>query len=634
MSGICAVLFPGAVVDDDDRCVVHAMSQLQSHRGPDFVWITDGPSFVLGNSLLQTGPNATEKLPDMQQIHITYDGHITNRNQLQQQFFSSSTIKSDEELIVLLYQKMGMDFLVHLSGQFAFVLVDQRLNKCWVVRDHFGMRPLFWAQCGNRFYVASEIKALLEVPGLERTLDRESIYHYFTLAYIPRGMTPFKQIHELPGSQLIEIDLNSGQHSQQQYYKIQYDPDPTLSERDLIEPLKQAIIDSVQRNLPASGPVGLMFSGGFDTSSILGIIKTLPQVEQLYTYSVLMQEPSFDESKFQDAMAVPNRNRHHQILVGPREVEDALFKHLAYLDEPSGDGATIPFFLLARQAAKDVRVLISGEGGDETFNAPETHSANWARRHYRRLVPKPVRDAAHWTAHALPCNYKKLSLEFVAKRFTEGAEMGVPESHIHWRHVLPEHDKLLLMPDSQDFASTASIFRNMYDALPFEDELNRLSVIDIRQYFEGDLMVKNDRMLMAHSIQPNLPFMDRILLESVLKIPVNLRLSGLKRRRLQKLALREFVPSRIYKRPNMGLEMPHSIWFLGPLRSLAESLLAPDKVANLGILDPAFVTKLWDDHVNKRRDNGRALWSILILVAWFDLFVASDRYKDELGRRF
>jgi asparagine synthase (glutamine-hydrolysing) len=167
--------------------------------------------------------------------------------------------------------------------------------------------------------------------------------------------------------------------------------------------------------------------------------------------------------------------------------------------------------------------------------------------------------------------------------------------------------------------------------MSYPDELNRLSVMDLKHYFEGDLMVKNDRMLMAHGVEARLPFMDRLLFEFVARVPVDLRLRGLERRWLQKQAMKAHVPTATRRRANMGLEMPHSAWFPGPLRHLAEHWLAPERVARTGFLEPREVTRLWNDHLARRRDNGRALWSLITLLAWFELFVASSDYRAHLA---
>jgi asparagine synthase (glutamine-hydrolysing) len=640
MCGIAAIFAGEQPLTDAERDIVGAMTSVLRHRGPDATGFRFDPRFVLGNTRLRILDLRREAdLPmvsDDGEVLLAYNGEITNHLELRARFLDDGGpafhTGSDTEVLLRLYRRLGLDFLRHLTGQFAFVLVDRRVRRAWVVRDFFGIRPMFWARVGGRLHVASEIKALLEVPGVDRTIDAEGLFHYFSLAYIPEERTPFLGIRELQGSNLIEVDLESGAFHQRPYYEIRYDPDPSMTEAEAVGPLRDAMIDSVRRNLIADAPVGLTFSGGFDTSSILGIARTLRPAEELHTYSVVMEEPSFDESRWQRMMIDPARHPHHEIRVGPEQVEQALYEHLAFLDEPTGDGAAIPFYLLAKEAAKEVRVLLSGEGGDETFNAYETHLANKMRRVYRRLMPGPARKLAFWAAHALPCDYRKLSFDFLSKRFTEGAELDVPGSHLHWRHVLPESDKRALMPGCADTAPTDHLFRRLYESLPFPDELNRLSVMDIRHYFEADLMVKNDRMLMAHSIEPRLPYMDRILLEHVARIPVDLRIRRFRRRHLQRQAMRDLVPAGVYRRANMGLEMPHSVWFLGPLRAMAERLLAPGPVERTGVLDPAVVTRLWREHVERRRDNGRALWSILVLVAWFELYVDSSRYKDFLRR--
>ena len=615
------------------------MTAILRHRGPDRAGFAFGPGFALGNSRLRiVDCSEGADLPlssDDGRVWLAYNGEVTNFRELTARFHLNDRFtfrtRSDSEVVLRLYELLGIDFVNHLTGQFAFVIVDTRIGHAFVVRDFFGIRPMFWTRANDRLYVASEIKALLEVPNVRRTIAVEALYHFFSLGYIPEDQTPFQDIRELQGSNLLDVDLRSGRCEQRAYYEIRYDPDPTLREEDVVGPLQDAIRDSVHRNLVADAPVGLTFSGGFDTSCILALAREVRPAEDIHTYSIVMESSTFDESRYQRMMVDPARHPHHEVRVGPAQVEAALYEHMAYMDEPTADGAAIPFYLLAREAKRDVRVLLSGEGGDETFNAYETHLANKVRRQYRRFVPPAARDALRWAAHALPCNYGKLSFDFLSKRFTEGAEMGVPESHLHWRHVLSEAEKRALMPACRDTPPTDRLFRRLYDRQPFADELNRLSVMDIRHYFEADLMVKNDRMLMAHSIEPRLPFMDRLLLEFMSRIPVDMRIKGLRRRYLQKQAMKDLVPRPIFRRSNMGLEMPHSLWFLGPMRPLATRLLSRENVERTGFLNPDEVARLWNEHVERRRDNGRVLWAIIELLVWFELFVESSRYKDYLA---
>jgi asparagine synthase (glutamine-hydrolysing) len=433
MCGIVALFPDERPLDAADGVLLRAMTARLRHRGPDGARTALEPRFGLGTARLRIlDPRSAADLPfvsDDGRVLLAYNGEVTNFRELRARFeldrdgpFQTG---SDVEVVVRLYQRLGIAFLGELTGQFAFVLVDRDAERAWAVRDFFGIRPLFYAVAGGRLALASEIKALLELPTLGRELDLEGLYHYFSLAYIPEAHTPFRDVREVPGAHLLEVDLRSGRWHQREYWRLEYRPDPTLCAADLVGPLYEAMKDSVRRNLVSDAPVGLTFSGGFDTSSILALARELHPADRLPTYSVVMQEPSFDESRWQRLMIDPARDPHHEIPVGPREVEATLLEHLAYLDEPSGDGAAIPFFLLAREASREVRVLLSGEGGDETFNAYETHAANKARRLYRGFVPAPLRRLVGLATHALPCDFRKLSFDFVAKRFTEGAEMSV-----------------------------------------------------------------------------------------------------------------------------------------------------------------------------------------------------------------
>ena len=635
MCGIAGVLGLGVDLGPDDRAAARRMTARLHHRGPDSRGFHDGRRSSLGTTRLRVidlSPAADMPMssPDGA-VWIAYNGEVTNfrelrrRHRLDERHDFRTT--SDTEVLLCLYEKLGLRFLDELTGMFAFCLLDARLGKAFLVRDQFGIRPLFYMVAAERLYFASEIKSFLDLPAFRPDLDSEGIYDFLSLAYIPGAHTPFSCVSELEGGRLVEIDLASGRHTARRYYEIRYAPDATLREADVVEPLRRAMADSVRRNLVSDAPLGLTYSGGFDTSSILALVRELEPQREVHTFSIVMDEPSFDESRYQRLMVDPAAPTHHEVRVGPRQVMASLREHMAFMDEPSGNGAAVPSYILAREAARHVKVLLSGEGGDETFNAYETHLACRMRQLYRRAVPGPLRRAVRAAAHALPADYRKLSLDFLAKRFTTGAEMGVPEAHHYWRHSLAEEDKRALMPACRDLRPTEQLFRDIYDRVDFPDPLDRVALIDLELYFVGDLMVKNDRTFMAHSVEARFPFMDRLLLEHVQRIPARLRLKGLRRRHIQKQAMKDLVPPRILRRSNMGLEMPHSLWFLGEMRPLADAYFAPDRVARLDLLDPTFVQRLWQQHQRRERDNGRGLWCILNLLLWHELFVETRDYQ-------
>ena len=640
MCGITGVIALGENLAARDRVTVRGMNRLLRHRGPDSSGYHDAARVSLGNTRLSiidlsdAGdlPMATAD----RQVWIAYNGEVTNFRELERRYglrgkypFKSTT---DTEVLLYLYEELGIDFINELTGQFAFSLYDARLGKVWIVRDFFGIRPLFFLRARDRLYFASEIKALTVAPEFTRDVDTEGLYHFFSLAYIPGRHTPFKCIEEIQGGELIEVDLASGRVSQRAYYSLDYPTDYSLREDELVEALYWEMRDSVRRNLISDAPLGMTLSGGFDTSSMLSLARqVVGPDEPIHTFSIRMVEDSFDESNYQRLMARYANTIHHEIPVGPRDVADHLVEHMAFMDEPSGDGAAIPSYIMAKVARDHVKVLLSGEGGDETFNAYETHVAWKARSLYRRFVPRPVRDIARAAAHALPVNHEKLSFDFVAKRFTTGTEMSTAAAHLYWRHVLTERDKRALMPGSMTVPPTHQLFERDFDAMPWGEELDRVSALDLKYYFIGDLMVKNDRTIMAHSIETRFPYMDRKLLEFVQRIPPHLRIKGFKRRYMQKEAMRSHIPAPIYNRTNFGLEMPHSLWFLDGLRDVAESYFTRSAVARLGFIDPESVRRLWDEHVQRKTDHGRALWCVLNLQLWHELFVESRDFENHLN---
>ena len=638
MCGICGVFSLGAPLDERDRTEHRGMTRVLRHRGPDQEGVLERDGFALGSTRLKiidlTDGAGMPMSNEDGTVWITYNGEVTNFLELRRRFKLDERHRfrttSDTEVLLHLYEDLGLDFVQELSGMFAFCLVDTRRRKAWVVRDFYGIRPLFFMHRGDRLYFSSEIKSFLHLDRFDDGIDHEAIFHFFSLAYIPDRLTPFEAIREIQGGWLLEVDLDAQRFEERQYYKVIYTPDATLDEATATRRLREEMIDAVERNLISDAPLGMTLSGGFDTSSMLSIVNFLGRSKDLHTFSIRVDEPSYDESKWQHLMADFAGTRHHEVVVRPDNVTEVFERHIAYMDEPSGDGAAIPTWILAEDAKNYVSVLLSGEGGDEVFNAYETHLAWKVRSLYRRHVPKPLRDVIRKTAARLPTDYRKLSFDFLARRFTTGAELDVPDAHFYWRHSLSAEEKAALMPDHHHYRRTETFFSDLYDSLDWEEELNRLSLVDIKYFFIGDLMVKNDRMMMAHSIEARFPWMDRILIEFASTVPPELRIKGLTRRYLQKQAMRDLVPDAIYRRNNMGLEMPHSLWFEGTLAPLARRYFQRDRVERTGFLSYDAVDRMWQEHISHKKDHGRSLWCILNFLAWFDLFVYEKSYKNYL----
>lgn len=633
MCGIAGVISLKGPLEGTARESLGSMLAVLGHRGPDSAAIDGDAGCLLGNTRLAvTDPGERAGLPmrdPLSRTLLAFNGAVTDHRERRKRLELSGPplgTGSDAEVVLRLYRAQGAGFLEGLGGMFALALHDPAAGKVLLARDAFGQRPLFYRVKRGRVHFASELKAFLELPDFDAALDAQALSDYLTLAYIPGSRTPFAEVRELGPGRLLEVGLARGTAAERPFFRPDYRVDASIGEPEAAAGVRRRVEASVERCLDVDVPAGLTLSGGVDTGMLLGVAKRLGRARRTHTFSLRVADASFDEGPYQRALVEFARPIHHEVAVTPERVLAALERHMAFLDEPSGDGAAIPMFLLAEEASKHVRVLLSGEGGDEVFLAYETHRAYNARRLYRACVPAGLRRLVRGAADLLPVSHDKLSLDFLAKRFTRGAELGVPEAHVFWRHALPDADKAALMPGSRALRPATAPFRELYDGTE-GSELSRLAWLDLELYLVGDLMTKNDRMLMAHSVEGRFPYLDRDLFAYAARLPDRYKLRGMNGRIVQKAAARGLVPDSVLARSNMGLELPYSRWFLGPFREAAEARFTRASLGKSGLLDPDAARALWEEHLSGRRDNGRALWSLLTFLVWFDLFVADKDYK-------
>ena len=268
---------------------------------------------------------------------------------------------------------------------------------------------------------------------------------------------------------------------------------------------------------------------------------------------------------------------------------------------------------------------MSGEGGDEIFNAYSVYQAWKVRKYYVKYIPRFARQIIYSLVHKLPSNYSKLSFDFQAKRFTEGCELHPAAAHIYWRHPFTNEEKDSFL--NFKHRSTDEVVINLFNDYSHTEELNRIAMLDIEHFITDDLLLKNDRMFYAHSIEGRYPYLDRKLVEFVQTIPTKYKLKGLKGRYIQKQALRNVLPSQVMKRQNYGLEMPHSIWFFDELRGTLETFLNKKSIEDTELFKWEPINELINMHLAGKRDYGRGLWSLAVFVAWHKLYIQTNDYK-------
>jgi asparagine synthase (glutamine-hydrolysing) len=637
MCGFAGVLLGS--LDQNNQTVnesLERMSAVIAHRGPDDdgkIW--SGPCGMVHRRLSIIDLSSAGHQPMSNEdgsVVISYNGEVYNFQELRLRFGLDSEYRfksrTDTEVLLHLYEKLGTGFLKHLNGMFSLAIWDANRQRLLLARDPFGIKPLFYMQHRDGFWFASEIKSLLQAPSFHREANEEALFHYLSCNYIPGNFTPFSGIHELSPGTAMELKPGSGTTEELSFFDFDYTPDFSIDKQTAVEESLRLLQASVDRQLVSDVPVGVMLSGGMDSSALAALMTRARGNSDFHTFSLGFEESSFDESSFARLVANSLGTSHHEILVTPAKVSSLLPAYLAHIDEPYGDGSAIPTWLLAEEASSLVTVLLSGEGGDELFAGYDTHAAMKARKLYRKLVPGTLRrNLVAPVVNMLPVSHSKLSFEFKAKRFTHGSELGLPESHFAWREVLTGENRLRVFQGASDlFNPSESFFKDAFNSFPSNSDLAGILRIDSSCHLPHDLMIKNDRMTMVHSIEARVPFTDTELFRMLAAVPDGLKLPGMKKKFLLKEAMKGILPPSVISKKKVGLEMPYSSWFRTSLKEQAHDEIFSSSVYSSGLLNRKGVQSLWDDHQAMKTDNGRALWGILNYALWYNLYIASEDY--------
>ena len=645
MCGICGILnLDGQPISDSDRQLIGRMTAALAHRGPDDSGThVDGP-LALGNRRLAVIDLSDRGRQPMSTADgaatISYNGEVYNFAELKKEHalaangheFKSET---DTEVLLHLFRELGPEMASELNGMFAVAAWDVRQRTLHLIRDRYGIKPLFYTRQGNRFLFASEIASLLEDSSVARRVNPQALHDYLTFNYVPGEQTMFEGIYEVPPAHRMTISISSDrvgtvagnsdeQIQLQRYWDLSFENQCTLSVSETVDRTEELMKQAVQRRLIADIPVGVLLSGGLDSSSLVALMHELGH-KPIHTFSVGFKESDFNELPYARIVAEQFGTTHHEVTVTADTVRDLLHEQVLRIQEPYSDGSAIPTYCVCRMAREEVGVVLSGEGGDEAFAGYETHAA-YKVSHWFRRIPRWIRNGLIRPAvNLLPASDKKVSLDFKLKRFLGGQDLSPADAHLWWRIVLSESEKQSLYTSEmlEQFAPLPSVrhFHDVYERSTKADPLNRLLHIDSAVFLPDDLMIKNDRMSMAHSLEARVPFADHELTEFLATVPSSIKLPGLRKKDLMKRVMADRLPASILNKKKVGLEMPYSRWFKDELKDLLLDYCGPARIAETGRFRPEVVQTLVDDHLAGRRDNGRVLWGLTNYMIWHEAFI-------------
>jgi asparagine synthase (glutamine-hydrolysing) len=628
MCGITGILqLDGSV---PSKPILEKMTLTLAHRGPDGEGFhIEGP-IGLGHRRLSiidlSSAGAQPMCNEDRSIWITYNGEIYNfmhiRSVLQSRghAFSSHT---DSEVIVHAYEEWGVDCLQKFNGMFAFGLWDAKKDFLWLVRDRLGIKPLFYCQIPNAILFGSEIKAILAHPQVRRLVDVQALAYYLGLNYTPAPFTLFKQIRQvLPGNYLIAE--SNGRLIQKEYWDIQYkEDDNSKREDEYLQEFDQILEDSVKLRLVSDVPFGAFLSGGIDSSAVsYWMGKNLK--EPLKTFTIGFNEPSFDELEYARQVAGVIGAEHHEKIILANAAE-ILPKIVWHSEEPTADSSMVAVYYLAQMTRQYVTMVQSGDGADEILAGYETYQVNYFRRLYQS-IPKFLRERVFSPlVHSLPMSDSKVSLDSRLKRFVSGAEIEGEVSHGAWRMIFNANDRRQLLTPIWDNAASHSdfldLFRNTFKRSSAKGSLNRMLYVDTRFYLPNDMLVKMDRMSMAHGLEVREPYLDYRLVEFAASLPPNLKLKDLHLKKyILKKSMEGHLPKEVIWRKKAGFNVPNARWIKGELKPFVMDTLSNTTVSQMGILDPTAVKRLLNDHFSGKAENSHKIWCLLNLAIWWQQF--------------
>jgi asparagine synthase (glutamine-hydrolysing) len=592
-----------------DVGLVDAMLASLAHRGPDEQRQAGDDRAAIGArrlSIIDLETGSQPVWPEDDQIRVTQNGEIYNYIELRDELRAQGhrfRSKGDTEVIAHLYEEHGLDFVDHVRGMFAIAIWDGRRKRLVLARDRFGKKPLYWRLDRGRLSYASELKALLVDPGAGREIDRGALADYLQYQYVPAPRTIFRGIYKLPPASVLTWD--GGEPAIRRYWRLAYGPKLQVSPGERRERTLELLREAVTLRLRSDVPVGLFLSGGMDSSTVLALAA---DGADMRTFTIGFDEAEYDERGYAAAVA-RHVGAHHTEEVVRLDVISMLPRLADHFDEPFGDPSAIPTFRLAEVTARHVRVVLTGDGGDEVFGGYPRYPLQLSLNRLQPLPPRLRRLIA--TTRRIAIRGKPAADEVALEvRIGEPADVQyvrmMSMSGIGLRRRLLRDDPL---------ADRDAYLLDILAEAP-QAGLDRLLAADSWSYLPEDLLVKMDRATMAHSLEARSPLLDHRLAEYVARLPADAKVAGGTTKALLREIALTLLPRELVERPKYGFGVPLDEWFRDGLADAYRDLvLGPG--AQLGShLDPAVAAGLLDEHRAGRRDHGLRLWLLLSFELW------------------
>ena len=649
MCGIAGLISGGRTAPS----LAHAMIAALAHRGPDDegVWIDAAAGVGLGHrrlSIVDLSPAGHEPMTSASgRLVVTYNGEIYNHQHLRHRLEDEGQVPdggwrghSDIETFLQAIDCWGLDrALEEAVGMFAFALWDRAARTLSLVRDRFGEKPLYYGWAGGDFLFASELKALRTHPQFDPGVDPRALAAFAARTYVPAPLSIYRGVFKLEPGCILEVTpaackspradpLETGRRAPGLSLRRYWDyselvrrglADPIGVEAEALELLEQSLGEAIRGQSVADVPVGAFLSGGIDSSTVVALYQKYSPVP-VRSFTIGFNEAGFNEAEQAKAVAEHLGTVHHEQYVTVDEARDVIPMLPPMYDEPFADSSQIPTFLVSRFARQQVKVALSGDGGDELFGgyrrqilAPRIWDA-------ARKLPAGMRTSALGLAGRAPANIWNPLARIAGKRGNRWG--GLVQETLRGSASARSFDELYRgYLDEWAFEkspagpeSSFGAFR-MDPGVPAPDAV-RAMYCDALSYLPDDILCKVDRAAMAVSLETRIPFLDHRVAEVAARIPLAMKIRGTQGKLIIRRLLGRELPRNLFERPKAGFAVPVGEWLRGPLRDWAESLLDPRDLRAGGWVDSEVIARRWRDHLSGARDSAPALWAVLMFQAW------------------
>jgi asparagine synthase (glutamine-hydrolysing) len=625
MCGICGFfqMHPGA-----DAAVLKRMNDQIIHRGPDDegFFLKDGVGLAARRLSIIDLDTGHQPLPSRSgNSWITYNGEVYNFQELRRELElrgCTFRTRSDTEVVVNLYEEFGLDFVKKLRGMFAFAIYDQKNRRLVLARDPIGKKPLYYSlENGRGLVFASEIKSLLQFPGIARDVDAEALDFFLTLEYIPAPYSILKSVRKLPAGHLLVCE--NGKATIREYWDVR----PAEAPRDFNRAREEflgLLEESVRLRMISDVPLGAFLSGGIDSSAIVAFMSKLSSLP-VQTFSIGFEEKSYSELPHSRRVAEKFKTDHHERILTAdiRTLVDQLARNL---DEPLGDFSNFPTYLVSRTARENVTVALSGDGGDEIFGGYEHYLAQKLARFVDAPLLCPLQALASRAMRLVPPSELKKGAVNRSKRFSEGFANSPANRHFRWMLFLSKQQKYqLYSPEFMRESFAADLperepFRTYFERSRSFPGINQDLYLDLKTYLADDIMVKVDRMSMAASLETRAPLLDARLVEFAFSLPPDWKVRGSTGKWFFKKAMEGILDEETIYRQKEGFSIPIKNWLKTDLKELMLETLSEKRIGAMGYFSYPAVRQMISEHLANKENHAHRLWALMQFHLWSDHF--------------